>query len=222
MSKVSETQMSRLARLALRVAPAATLLLIVPAVFLLAVVRSGPDTLPPAPRDETTYVEKRGDRELAYLLVRLEKRTRQVIGGHFARSQSAVPGVDVAYKRGLTKNGILPAAVADHIFSEVVPAATGRRAWVKMVVPKPRNPHNRGDATALELLSELQRGAPFIERSTPAAYYYGEPIKAKEVCMRCHGEPKGEPDPNFPKYRKDGWREGDIIGGVIARVAPHE
>lgn len=218
MLKISETQMLRLARLA----PFAMLPLVIPAVFLLVVVWSGPKTQPEPPRDETTYVKKGGDEELAYLLVRLEKRTRQVVGGHFTRSQSAVPGVDVIYKRWLTKNGNLPAAVADNVFSEVVPAATGRRAWVKMVVPKPRNPHNRGDATALELLSELQRGAPFVERTVPDAYYYGEPIKAKKVCLRCHGEPEGEPDPNFPKYRKEGWREGDIIGGVIARVAPHE
>ena len=122
----------------------------------------------------------------------------------------------------LTKNGILPAAVADHIFSEVVPAATGGRAWVKMVVSEPRNPHNRGDATALEMLAELQGGTSSAERSKADAYYYGEPITAAAVCLRCHGEPAGEPDPNFPQYKTTGWRAGEIVGAVIARVVPEE
>ena len=147
MSNSFRNQTARVTRIARGVALVVALLLIVPTAFLLAALRSGPATLPEPPRDETTYVDRQGDEELAYLLVRLEKRTRQVVGAHYTRKQSGVPGVDVMYKRALMKNGILPAAVADHIFSEVVPAATGGRAWVKMVVPEPRNPHNRGDAT---------------------------------------------------------------------------
>lgn len=210
---------TRFGRMAPGLVLAAVPLLIVSAGFSLVALQSGPNTLPAPPRDETTYVEKKGDEELAYLLVRLEKRTRQVIGAHYSRTQSSVPGVNALHKRALTRNGILPAAVADHVFAEVVPAATGGRAWVKMVVPEPRNSHNQGDATALELLSELQQGASSAERSTPDAYYYGEPIQAEAVCLRCHGEPAGEPDPNFPQYEKNGWREGDIVGAVIARVA---
>lgn len=222
MSNSSRPRMARVVWLASRVALVVAPLLIVPAVLLLAIVWGSPETLPDPPRDETTYIDKTGDEELAYLLVRLEKRTRQVAGAHYTRSQSALPGVDAIYRRSLTRNGILPAAVAGHIFSKVVPAATGGRAWVKMVVPEPRNPDNRGDATALELVSEMQGGAPFAQRSIPGAYYYGEPIKATTACLPCHGDPKGEPDPYFPKYKKNGWREGDIVGAVIARVAPEE
>ena len=222
MSNGFRTRMAPVARLAPWAVLVVALLLVVPAVFLLAIVWGGPEGLPDAPRDETTYTGKRGDEQLAYLLVRLEKRTRQVAGAHYTRNQSALPGVDAIYRRWLTRNGILPAAVAGDIFSEVVPAATGGRAWVKMVVPEPRNPDNRGDATALELVSEMRRGAPFAERSVAGAHYYGEPIKAKTVCLRCHGDPKGDPDPYFPRYKKNGWREGDIVGAVIARVAPEE
>lgn len=199
---------------------AGLLLASVPAVLLLALVWRAPDPLPSPPTDQTNYVDKTGDEELAYLLVRLVKRTRQVIGSHYTRSQSPVPGVDAIYKRLLTRNAVLPAAVAGVVFSKVVPSATGGRAWVKMVVPEPRNPDNRGDATALELVSLLRDGAQFVERSTPGAVYYGEPIKAKAGCLICHGEPKGDPDPFFSKYKKNGWRVDDIIGGVIARVAP--
>lgn len=204
------------------IAVVVAVLLIIPAVLLLAVVQGGPEPRPDPPRDEQTYLNKSGDEELAYLLVKLEKRTRQVVAGHYTRSQSSMPGVDVIHKRWMARNGILPAAVAGDIFSEVVPAATGGRAWVKMVRPDPRNPHNRGDSTVLAMFSELKEGALFVERSTPDAFYYGEPIKAKAGCLRCHGEPGGEPDPNFPQYKKEGWRDGDIIGGIIARVAPEE
>ncbi|MFQ5804334.1 MAG: DUF3365 domain-containing protein, partial [Candidatus Methylomirabilales bacterium] len=53
-------------------------------------------------------------------------------------------------------------------------------------------------------------------------YYYAEPIKATKTCLPCHGEPRGEPDPLFPQYKKNGWRDGEIVGAVIARVAPEK
>ena len=156
------------------------------------------------------------------MLVKLEKKTREVIAGHYGRSQAGGAEATAIYQDYMVKNRILPAAVADPIFAEVVPGATGGRAWVRMIVPEPRNPNNTGDATALEMLADLQSGAPFAERSTSQAYYYGEPIEAKASCLPCHGEPAGEPDPHFPQYEKNGWRAGDIVGGVIARVAPEE
>ena len=114
---------------------------------------------------------------------------------------------------------VLPAAVADQVF-QAVPELTGGRAWVKMVVDNPRNPNNKGDEAALELLAELRREAKAVERQTKDAYYYAGPIRAKAWCLRCHGEPKGEPDPMFPKYTKDGWKDGDLVGAAVARVAP--
>ncbi len=165
--------------------------------------------------------DRNADEELAYLLVKLELATRSEIGGHLTRHQSGVPGVDILYKRLMVKNMILPAAVAGAVFAETVPNATRGRAWVKMVVDDPRNPNNRGDEVALELLAELRAGAETAERTSDDAYYYAEPIKAKTGCLYCHGEPAGAPDPNFPQYTKDGWRDGEIIGAVISRVAPN-
>jgi len=173
-----------------------------------------------ASTDKQTYLDKSGDEELAYLLVKLEKRTRQVIAGHYGRSQPGGPEATTAYKKNLIDNLILPAAVADPIFSEVVPGATGGRAWVKMVVPEPRNPNNEGDATSLAMLAELRSGAKSVWRTTADAHYYGEPITAKAGCLPCHGTPAGEPDQFFPQYKKNGWKSGDVVGAVIARVAP--
>ncbi len=165
---------------------------------------------------------KRGDEQLAYLLVKLELQTRKEMAGHYTRTQSSIPGINKLYQRILAKNRVLPAAVADRIFSDTVPQATGGRAWVKMVVDEPRNPNNRADETAHSLLEELRQGALTAQRQTAGAYYYAEPIKAKAACMFCHGQPKGAPDPFFSEYTKDGWSEGDIIGAVVARVAPEE
>lgn len=188
--------------------------------LLVAMVSARP-VLQPAPAPAAVhYASKSGDQELAYLLVKLLLRTRGTIYEHYTRSQSAVPGVDIVYQRWLAKNAILPAAVADRVFAEVVPGATGGRAWVKMVVEEPRNPHNAGDRTAVEMFDEIRRGAPSAERVTPGAYYYAEPIKSTAVCLRCHGEPRGRPDPIFPQYRTEGWKAGQIVGAAVARVAP--
>jgi len=169
--------------------------------------------------DAAAYLDKSGDDELAYLLVKLEKRTRKVIAGHLGRKQPAGSDATAAYKEYLIENRILPAAVADPIFAEVVPGATGGRAWVKMVVPEPRNPNNRGDATALAMLAELRGGSDSVWRKAGGASYYGEPIVATAGCLPCHGAPAEEPDPYFPQYMKNGWKAGEVVGAVIARVA---
>ncbi len=196
-------------------------LLVVLAGSLVSIL-SSPTTLSVPAEAQANYLSTQGDQELAYLLVKLELRTRGVIAQHYTRPQSPFPGIDLIYKNWLAKNTILPAAVADQIFSGVVPGVTGGRAWVKMVVDEPRNPHNRGDNTALELLHQIQAGAPSAERSSPGAYYYAEPIKANKTCLPCHGEPKGEPDPVFAQFKKNGWRAGEVIGAVVARVTPKE
>ena len=198
---------------------AVLILLIAFSGLLGAIVWSRPDTGPRVAAEKKTYVSKQGDEELAYLLVKLELKTRTVIAGHYTRAQSPVPGVDAIYKRWIAKNTILPAAVADRIFADVVPGVTGGRAWVRMVVEEPRNPNNRGDPIALELLEEVREEAS-AERSTADAYYYAEPIKTTRTCLPCHGEPRGARDPFFPEYEKNGWKEGEVVGAVIARVAP--
>ncbi len=151
------------------------------------------------------------DQELARLLVKLELKTRSVIGGHYKAA-------DAEHRHWLARNMILPAAVADGVFHEVVSDVTGGRAHVKMVVEEPRNEHNRGDRVALELLRAIQAGASRGERQEGDAYYYAEPIRTAKTCLVCHGQPRGEPDPFFPQYKKNGWRSGEVVGAVVARV----
>jgi hypothetical protein len=114
---------------------------------------------------------RNSDQEIAELLVKLELRTRAVIAKHYVNA-------DDPHRDWLAKNLLLPAAVADNVFHEVVPGATGGRAWVKMIVDEPRNPHNVGDEVTPAMLSELRDGKPSVERKTGDAYYYGEPIRA--------------------------------------------
>lgn len=161
---------------------------------------------------ETANSASISDEQLAQLLVKLELRTRGVIAGHYVKA-------DTAHREWLAENLLLPAAVADGIFYEIVPETTGGRAWVKMVVDEPRNPHNKGDETAVVILDEIKAGTSPVTRRTADAYYYAEPIVAKKTCLQCHGQPKGDPDPFFPQYKKDGWEEGEIIGAVVGRVS---
>jgi hypothetical protein len=192
------------------------------ATYLAAILRAGPKpSQAPAISSVLTVPRfKTADEELAYLLVKLELKTRATIAENFTSEQSSLPGINVAYQHWLTKNRMLPAAVAGVVYSDTVPNATNGRAWVKMVVREPRNPKNKGDEVALDMLTEIQQGVKSSQRTADAAVYYGEPIVAKQWCLRCHGDKRGEPDPSFPQFRKDGWKEGDIIGAVIARVEP--
>jgi hypothetical protein len=155
------------------------------------------------------------DQELARLLVDLELRTRAVIAEHYVAADSM-------HRAWLADNLLLPAAVADKVFHGVVAEVTDHRAWVKMVVDEPRNPNNKGDSTAMALLHRLRDGELSVEHLTEEAYYYAKPIKAAATCLTCHGEPAGEPDPFFPQYKKNGWRKGEIVGAVVARVGQVE
>jgi hypothetical protein len=177
--------------------------------FLLVLFLMGGCCSSPTSEDQSI----KNDEELARLLVKLELRTRGVIASHYVRA-------DEAHKKWLAEDVFLPAAVADGVFYETVAETTGERAWVKMVVENPRNPHNTGDPTAIEMMNAIKAGETSVARNTAEAAYYAEPIITAKGCLLCHGEPAGEPDPYFSQYKKDGWKAGEVIGAVVARVAP--
>ncbi len=118
---------------------AAMTIALIALVASLASILSSPRTISAAAEKQTDYLDKRGDQELAYLLVKLELRTRATIAQHYTRPQAAFPGPDLIYKGWLARNAILPAAVAE-----------------KMVVDEPRNPHNRGDSIAPEKNNRIE------------------------------------------------------------------
>lgn len=152
------------------------------------------------------------EKDLAKLLVKLELQTRAVIASKFSKAKGE-------NKEFMIQHTILPAAIADPIFSRVVPDNTGDRAWVKMVVDKPRNPNNKGDEVALQMLAILKQGkVKYVEKDLKDVYYYAEPIVATKACLECHGNPKGAPDPHFSEYQLEGWKVDQVIGGVVARV----
>ncbi len=154
------------------------------------------------------------DLETARLLVDLELRTRAVIAAYYSNA-------DEEHRAWMARQLCLPAAVADRVFHATVPQTTGGRAWVKMIVESPRNPNNKGDEHALQLMRKIVREKrDTCELLTDQAVYYGRPIVAKQTCLTCHGDPAGEPDPFFPAFTKNGWREGEVIGAVVARVQP--
>jgi hypothetical protein len=152
------------------------------------------------------------EKELARLLVRLELQTRAVIGNKLLKASGD-------NREFMIRHTILPAAIADPIFSGVVPRNTEGRAWVKMVVDNPRNPNNAGDTVALEMINELKGGkVDVVEKDLADAFYYAEPIVATKACLECHGNPRGAPDPHFSEYKLEGWKVDEVIGGVVSRV----
>ena len=86
----------------------ATLALAIPVTLILA----GPETNS-KPKTDQESLEKSCDEELAYLLVKLEKKTRAVIAEHYGRMQDGGPDQTIEYKETLITNCLLPAAVAD-------------------------------------------------------------------------------------------------------------
>jgi hypothetical protein len=70
------------------------------------------------------------------------------------------------------------------------------------------------------MMNAIKAGETSVARNTAEAAYYAEPIITAKGCLLCHGEPAGEPDPYFSQYKKDGWKAGEVIGAVVARVAP--
>ena len=159
----------------------------------------------------TVYAEITA-KDLAKLLVRLELQTRAVIAGKFSKAEGDNKNFMIQHK-------ILPAAVANAIFFGVVPQNTNNKAWVKMVVDKPRNPNNKGDTVAIEMIGKLKKGKlEYVEEDLDDAYYYAEPIVATKACLECHGNPKGAQDPHFPEYKLEGWKVDQVIGGVVSKV----
>lgn len=90
------------------------------------------------------------EKDLAKLLVKLELQTRAIFASKFSKAQGD-------YKEFMIEHKILPAAVADPIFSRIVPENTDDRAWVRMVVEKPRNLNNKGDEIALQMIDTLKQ-----------------------------------------------------------------
>lgn len=156
-----------------------------------------------------------GPAEVAEVLSQLIINTRAVIAENFTKPNKVWWLPDPLYRHILTTNEVLPAAVAGKAFH---PLNTSGVVSLKMVVEDPRNDSNRPDPVERELYQHVVHTGQPAARLTPDAAYHARPIKSAEWCLRCHGEPKGAPDPNFPKYKKEGWRIGEVIGAAIARV----
>lgn len=119
------------------------------------------------------------------------------------------------YRYILARNAVLPAAIAG---GGVHPTNPSGGVVLKMVVVEPRNEANRPDDVERSLLEQVLRTGLPAAASTAEFAYHARPIKAADWCGRCHGEPRGSPDPLFPKYKKEGWKTGEVIGAATARV----
>lgn len=153
--------------------------------------------------------------QMAEVLSQIVINTRTAIAENFTQPNKVWWLPDVVYRRILSINGVLPAAVAGKAFH---PLNTGGVVVLKMVVARPRNEKNQPDAVEKELFLQVVKTGSPAGQSTPDAAYYARPIKAAEWCMICHGEPKDAPDPFYPQFKKDAWKVGEVVGAATAKV----
>lgn len=114
-------------------------------------------------------------------------------------------------------------------FNRFIPAVFGRNTGaileyyagidVKQITFAPRNEYNRPDSYELEVLNKFKSGElPLGEgygRLHEGKYRYVYPIYISQGCLRCHGEPEGELD--MAGYKKEGYRIGDLRGGISVK-----
>lgn len=153
--------------------------------------------------------------ETAAALSQLVINTRMAVAKNFTQPNKIWWMPDPVYRLVLAKNEVLPAAV---VGAAIHPLHSDGVVVLKMVVRDPRNEKNKPDAVEAELFEEVRLTGQPAARSTPKHAYHARPIKAVAWCLRCHGLPKEGADPVFPRFKKEGWREGEIIGAATARV----
>lgn len=152
--------------------------------------------------------------EIAEVLSQLIVNTRGAVADNYTKPDKLWWLPAGLYRYILAKNEVLPAAIAGKAFHPL----NGGPISLKMIVDEPRNEANRADAVEAELFARVKASGEPAAAATKEAAYHARPIKAAAWCLRCHGEPRGEADPVFPKYKKDGWREGAVVGAATARV----
>jgi hypothetical protein len=153
--------------------------------------------------------------QIAEELSQLILNVRGAIATNFTQpNKSLLP--DVVYQHALAQNGVLPAAVAGKAIHPLnVPGAA---FTLKMVVKEPRNKNNVPDAIEAALLEKVVGTQQPAALLTTEAAYHARPIKSADWCLRCHGDPRGDPDPIFPQFKKEGWKSGVIVGIAVAKV----
>lgn len=152
--------------------------------------------------------------EIAEALSQLIVNTRGAVAENYTKPNKLWWLPTGLYRYILANNEVLPAAIAGKAFHPL----NGGPLSLKMIVDEPRNEANRADAVELELFQRVKAAGQPAAASTQEAAYHARPIKAAAWCLRCHGEPRGAADPVFPKYKKEGWKEGAIVGAATARV----
>ena len=153
--------------------------------------------------------------ETAAALSQLVINTRSAVAKNFTKPNKIWWLPDILYRHILAVNAVLPAAVAGAAFH---PLNEEGVVVLKMLVREPRNEKNKPDSVEAQLFGDVLRTGQPAANSTAQYAYHARPIKAAAWCMRCHGEPRGGPDPFFPQFKKEGWKEGEIVGAATARV----
>jgi len=148
------------------------------------------------------------DPEVRKVLEAMVAAAKQTVSNH----ESSLNGEDTPFKR------FIPA-----IFGRNTGAILEYYAGIdiKQITFAPRNEYNRPDSYELEVLNKFRNGElPAGEgygRMHEGKYRYVYPIYISQGCLKCHGEPEGELD--IAGYKKEGYRIGDLRGGISVKFA---
>ncbi len=122
-------------------------------------------------------------------------------------------------------------------FKNIIPAIVGRRTsykytsamgagyYLKQTSLKYRNPANHPDIFEAKCLKEFEepgyplgkgKGEIITNSDGSKIYRYVLPVYIKPLCLKCHGEPKGERD--IAGRIKEGYKEGEVRGAISVMV----
>lgn len=111
------------------------------------------------------------------------------------------PKRDVEVDEALTLTKVNPAFMTRQI-SEIAEERSGISFHITSL--KPIRPENKPTLTELSFLREFERGTKerglFVKEGSRTMFFFMAPLKTEKACLQCHA--------------KQGYREGDIRGGI--------
>jgi len=137
-----------------------------------------------------------------------------------ASKQVVTENQEIINLEGVAFKGFIPATygqMSGALFQE----RTG--ITLKQTSNQYRNSYNAPDTFELATLSEMEQPSyptdQLVSAQSATAYRVMKPIYIKNVCLKCHGDPKGELD--VAGRKKEGYHEGELRGAISVVIPTH-
>ena len=151
---------------------------------------------------------------------------------NFIRELSTITGYAESVREFLAEHqGAFRNANPTHVQLDKVPVVAawktaqryseGRGYSFKTPSLNPRNPDNQPDEFERRALIAFSMDPParhyYEEKPNEQLFRYAVPVRLTKDCLRCHGEPRGDPD-EFG-HPKEGMRVGDLKGAFSVNAS---